>query len=291
MSEQDADATPEPDEIDKLAAVVNDDGTTTEEAAEPEEVEIEVGPNKYKLKLDAVGKPIKEAWDGMQSAHTQRSQTVAEREREIATEKASVAEQQKFLATFTKDIAELRSVTSELETYKAYTPAQWAAWAAQDEENTNKHMARFRALETQAKAIEEGIRGKAQDYDAREKLNRETRQAKMNAELSAAIKDWSPAKMQELRAVATKDYGIPGEIVDSIEHAGIVKLAHDAFMYRQVVARAAKASKPASNIVPIPMPKGGGGNTRASNELSDKDSPEEWLRKRNAQEAKLRNRK
>ena len=291
MSEQDAEAaTPEPDEIDKLAAVIGAEDAPGDDA-EPEEVEIEVGPNKYKLKLDAVGKPIKEAWDGMQSAHTQRSQTVAEREREIATEKASVAEQQKFLATFTKDIAELRSVTSELETYRAYTNAQWAQWATEDAENTNKHMARFRALETQAKTIEEGIRGKAQDYDAREKLNRETRQAKMNAELSAAIKDWSPAKMQELRAVATKDYGIPGEIVDSIEHAGIVKLAHDAFMYRQVVARAAKASKPASNIVPIPMPKGGGGNTRASNELSDKDSPDEWLRKRNAQEAKLRNRK
>lgn len=290
MSEQDAGTpAPEPDEIDKLAAAL--EPGEPEENAEPEEVEIEVGPKKFKLKMDDYGKSIREAWDGMQGAHTQRSQSVAEKEREIQTRASEIAEQQKFLGAFTKEIAELRSVTSELETYRAYTPAQWAQWAAQDEETTNKHMARFRALEAQEKTLSDGIRTRAQEADAREKLNRETRQAKMAAELQTAIKDWSPAKMQELRTYAITQNNIPAEIVDSIEHAGIVKMAHKAFMFDQVMARAAKAAKPASNIVPIAPPKGGGGNSRASQDISDRDSDAEWLRKRNAQEAKARGRK
>ena len=285
MSEPDA-TSPEPDEIDQLAAVLADDEKPEGEAdGEPELFEVDVGPEKLK-----VPKAIKEAWDGMQAAHTQRSQTGAEREREIAAERAQIKEQERFLATFTKDIAELRGVTSELETYRGYTQAQWAQWNAADPENTEKHLQRFRQLEGQEKTLSDGIKSRAADADARDKLARETRQAKMAAELTTTIKDWSPAKMQELRSTAMKDYGIPAEIVDSIDHAGIVKMAHDAHMYRQVLARAAKAGKPQSNIVPITPAKGGGGKSRASDELSDKDSPEEWLRKRNAQEAKLRNR-
>jgi hypothetical protein len=274
------------DEIGKLAAIAAE-AENDEEPGEEEEddglLEVEIGPTKYR-----VTKEVKEAWDGMQGAHTKRSQTVAEQERELKSEKELIIKQEEFLRSFTAEVAELKTIHGELQTYQNYTQAQWDAFNNEDPENTSKHWNRFQMLQGRAKSIAEGLQAKAQESDSRQQQQRELARAKMDAALATTIKDWTPQKAAELKTVAMRDYGIPEEVVDNISHPGIIKLANDAYMFRQIQERAKKVTAP--KIVPMTVKKPTGTNSRASDEPSDSDSPAEWLRKRNAQEARSRGR-
>ncbi len=256
MSEQDTNDAPLSEE-DQLVAALTEDNNTPPEAEEPEEFEVEVGPAKYK-----VPKPIKEAWDGMQRHHTERSEKTASEERSLKEQRTKVEEQAKIVQSFPKELAKVVKIQDELE---AYDKVDWAALRMSGETvkltdgrevaSADYHRGQYENLRAQLDKASGELTGKIQLEQGKRDASLAEQKANYHREMGAKIKDWSPEKDKEIRDFAVKN-GVPKDLADSIYHPGIMQIASMAITYVKAMekAKAAAANKDKTGEEPLAPP-------------------------------------
>lgn len=246
--------------------------------------ELEIGPEKYK-----VAKPIKEAWAGLQkTVQTEKEQIKTERA-QIEAEKAKTAEYAKLQTALFDEIAELKGIDKQLAPYMKLTPSDWMAWADQDPEAARKAQIAVTALQNQRGQLVQSAQAKGQELDAQNRKTQAERMAAAEKEIAAKIKDWSPAKKEALTKYASDNGISPDELAPLASDWRTMAVLEKAQKYDQAVARAAAAREAAAKQAkeqqgePEPTPRVKANSGSSSNIPTDKDPPDVWLKKRNAQ--------
>lgn len=269
---------PEPEEL------VLDEAPETPEPTEDEFDELEIGPKKFKVE-----KPIKEAWSGLQKTVQAEKEALKAERAQVEAEKAKTATELKLQTALFEEIAELKNIDKQLAPYMKLTPSDWMAWADQEPEAARKAQIAVTALQNQRGMLVQSAQAKGQELEQQSRKTQAERMAAAERELASKIKDWSPAKKAEMTKLA-EAAGYNADEIGYImsDHRGI-SLIEKAAKYDQAVARAAAAREAAKKAEreqqaePEPTPRVRANSGGSSNIPTDKDPPDVWLKKRNAQ--------
>ena len=293
FAEQDATETTGSDdpEADAIADALTEGEET--EGEEEEVIELEVGPKKFRLKKDDYGNAAKEAWDGMQRAHTERSEKISAKEREFQVKEQRIAEQEKIVQSFPKEIAKLTTLSEQIDQYQK---ADWAAMRmsgetvqvnGRDVSLADYHWGMFQNAQAQLNAANQDLQTKLNTEKAQREASVSKQRETYHTEMAAKVKDWTPQKDAELRTFLT-NRGVPKEMVDSTFIAPIMAIAAEAMNYvkamERVQARAATREK-TPDEVPLTPPKTARANGQRKPDLYNAKSIEEYQKIRYQQQA------
>lgn len=266
-------------EAEGLLGEGEDEGEGESEAADLEEIEFD--GERY-----AVPAKLKSAFM-MQSDYTRKTQEVADARKQIEGVQKNLVAYEKSLQEDAADRAKLASIDEQIARYAAYTPEQWQAVWEQNPADHDKHRWYFQSLKEQRGELNSKLENAARERSENAQRDHATRVAKAIGELQRDIKGWGP----EL-ANALTDYGMAqgytrDELTD-ITDSRAIKVLHKARLYDQLIAKQKGAApriqpNPSATVKPLKQVSKGASRPAASAVPSDRDSDEDWLRKRNAQ--------
>lgn len=257
----------------------NPDGGETDDGADAELAEIEFEGKQY-----SVPKALKDGFLRNKD-YTQGKQAVAAERKALEAERTAIQERQKVTeASFEKRV-QLAQMDSAIE---QFGKLDWNAIQAEDPDQANNLRWQLQSLkEERAKAADEITQ---QDTKRSEEAKREiaNRLQETRRVAEAEIDGWSP----EIDAQVTnfvRSQGITDQQLLEMINPAAYKIMHKAWKYDQLQRKNARPAsgngqKPAQAQPLKVVPKGKGSPRSAI--PSDKDTPEEWARKRNAQIAK-----
>ena len=264
------------------------DGGEEEAGALPEGFEeIEVDGEIY-----AVPKTLKSRVL-MHGDYTQKTQALAEDRRRVEAREAEIAQEAEALQHDTEDRARVFWLDQQIAPYAKMTPDDWSKFEDNDPIGASKHWRYYQSLKDHrgevATRIDKNARERAEKADA----DLHTRVQETYRVLARDIKGWSNEIVQQLT-----DYGLSqgftqAELQGLNTDARAIKLLHKAFerdqlvkKQQQVAQRGPAAQQRAIPIKPLATVTRRQSRPAASAAPSDKDSDDEWLRKRRAQLAK-----
>lgn len=251
------------DDLDEEAAPVEDDA---------EEVDIE--GVKYKIPAALKDHFLRQA------DYTRKTQEVAETRKSLEAQAAQLAQREQFHSEFITDAAEVTALDKALAQYK---DVDWQALRSQDRDAAEDHWFNFQQLQqTRAEAMgrfqaKAGQRLTEQQHETAKRL------AEGSAILARDIKDWSPAKAEELVQYGVKEFGFSEAELRGITDPRVVKAIHRLAENDKAAKKTNTAQVLAQSQAVQPAAKVTGtaqANTRRTTDASgDKLSTEEWARR------------
>lgn len=267
---------PEPTEnpeIENEEPQINLEELVNEEEAQEELEEAEFEGKKYKLPKELKGALLRQA------DYTRKTQEISEARKKYEAQqqdlqKATEATKQEF-----ESYAEIYNLDQQL---KQYDALDWNELAEKDPASAFKIDLERRALLNQRHKKTQEIAQKEQEFFRKQQEETAKLEGETKAVLSREIKNWGIELESKLSDYA-KSNGIPEATMrQAVKGDAIaVKILHKAYLYDQLQQRA--LNKPKTPEAPAPIKPIKAVSSRVSNIPSDKDSPEEWLAKRNAQ--------
>jgi hypothetical protein len=262
---------------------VADDQT---EAAKPELTAEELFELKWSdgkdYKVPAVFKDILQNSDKWTKELTQKSQRLADEERQIKTALESEFERVQQQRQFVKEMAKAENLNARLEAYK---DIDWVAWASQDPAAAQRHQVIANALRDELGGLQTEISKRVEGEKAETERGRMARIMKAQEQIRESIPDWGPERAKEITQFAVAQ-GAPMEMLNELnEHPWAVKLLNIALASHKATTAAQPQNQPQPS--PTPVPKVGGSAPSAKN--PDQLSTEEWMRWRTTDITKKRN--
>lgn len=293
--ERELDASPEADldggegndEID-LEGDEHEDGD--EPVSEEETEEVEFSGKKFKIP-----KELRPALM-MQADYTRKTQELAERNRGLDSEKASVEQQKAMVAQHSQAVrqnlqgyAQLMTIDQQLE---EFSKVNWEQYDQQDFMAAQTAYRRFQALkedrhrlagnlQRQEAELQRHSQLQAQQAEAELKQRQEAAARETLAVLQREIKGWNDKVAAEVAQFATSQGYTRDELISATGDPRAFKLLHKAMSYDKLVA-ARKAAQPKPEQAK-PLSKVAGRSAPAVAGLDDRLSAEEWAKRRNAQ--------
>lgn len=246
--------------------------------------EIEVDGELY-----AVPKKIKNGIL-MHGDYTQKTQALAEDRRRIEAREAEIAQEAEALQHDAEDRARAYVLDQQI---SQYSKVDWAKLEDEDPVGAQKHWRYYQSLKDQRGEVATRIEKNARERTEKADADLHTRIQETQRVLARDIKGWGNEIAQQLT-----DYGLSqgftqAELQGLNTDARAIKLLHKAFerdqlvkKQQQVAQRGPAAQQRAIPIKPLATVTRRQSRPAASAAPSDKDSDDEWLRKRNAQIAK-----
>lgn len=275
--------------------LILDEDAPSDEQPDEDAEEIEVGPNRFKLKKsDPAAQAVKEAWNGMQRTHTERSEKISAQEKTVQTREKEIEERVKVVQSFPREIAKVTQLQEQLESYQK---VDWAKLRMSGEmvqvdgkevPLAEYHWGLFQNAQVQLQTAAGDLKNKIEAEQAKRDGAMAQQKTAYHTEMAAKVKDWSPQKDQELRDYAVKN-GAPKELIDTVYHPALMMFAQKAMAYDRAMekAKAAKANSRQDNEPPLEPPKGlKTGNGSPKRTLENARSAEEYQRIRQEQMAK-----
>jgi hypothetical protein len=189
----------------------------------------------------------------MQGDYTKKTQTVAERAKELDAREQRIAQQAEASEAELDARAKLRSVTEQLAAYEKLTTEDWNAHELNDPIGTRQHERAFQALKAQ-KAELEGNLSKA-GAERTEKAQQDL--AKRVQETLEAAPKIIPGLTPETRAATIEKLlahahskGIPEQVIKANWSPTFLGLLYEAHIGAQAIAKQS-APKPAANTPAI----------------------------------------
>lgn len=271
-------ATSEAPEVADEANAQGDDLDETEEGTgddadnpDPDLDEIELEGKKYKVPKQLIQERM------LQADYTRKTQELAEQRKAAETERTRQAESFEALRT---EHVRVHTLESQI---AAYQNVDWQTALAADPDNARIALDQYRALQITLEDAKRELSTKEQ-----QRLDSQRQAAAKAIEetdrvLSREIKGWSPQLARELVTLAG-EYGVTQDDLLSNPNPRDFKILHELHTLRQQVKKqttaqrqqAATAVTPAKTVTAKSSPPTG---------LDDRLSTEEWVRRRNAQEA------
>lgn len=250
-----------------------------EEAESPEgqPVEDEFEEIEWEGKTYKVPKPLKE---GVlrQKDYTQKTQELAEQRRQHEAQQEAFKAHAQHFETYKKEYAQLAAIDDQLARYQS---VDWTKFSQDDPANAQAAFFRYDQLRNARASVAETIAQKehAKAFETQQETAKRIKQAK--AVLSRDIPGWGPELQMKLRDFASKSYGYADDALDAIDDPRSVKVLHDAYVGRQLIAKqraAEKEVKPSAEpVTPV------GGRSASATKNPERMSTEEWMRWRNKQ--------
>lgn len=268
---------------DQLADIMAEDDTSKPDDTDDDSAELEIGSEKVK-----VPKVVKGAWDGLQ----QKIQANAE---STKTEKAALAADREKASTFFKlaqtvieEHADLKAIDKQLAPYLKLSTAEWMEWSAKDPEGAKSASNAVSILQIERAKLNDAIQTKVKSVQESETKAHAEARTKADADIAAAIPDWSPTKRAALEKAAMTYPGVTKEMVDALSHIPAMwKILADVQVLHAVREKAkAKSAQTvvaeADPITPAPKLRSAAGGGTLSKGLGDNVPPDQWVKNFNA---------
>lgn len=282
-------AAPADDEL--LDDILGEDGGAPEpeldefgepiEADEDDELDdYEDGGKTYKVPKALVGRLMKDA------DYTQKTQALAAERQEVETGRQSVIEQATLHRAMLSDVAKVVSLNEQLSAYEAITPEQWEAAQRDDPDQVSAARLKMQLL----REARDRAAGDLQKKE-RDRLDASQREAakaveQRDAVLARDIKGWTKDSLGKL-AESAKSFGFTKAEVEGTTDPRAIKVLRAAVIGLKAQGQTAKAQDIERQVAVAPARRISGGSAPRTG-LSDKLSPEEWDRRREAQVAARR---
>ena len=249
------------------------DEPTDSQPVESDDEEIEHEGAKYK-----VPKPLKEAFL-RQADYTTKTQTLAEERRGLEAERQQLAAQQQFQQQHIKDVAKVMSIDERLEQFRQI---DWNAAMDADPVGAMKLDRQMRELQQQRTQVVQSI----EQTQARTSYESQQATARRNAEaaqeLAREIKGFGTPEVTKALKDTGKAFGYKPEELDSVTDPRAVRLLHEAYMYRKLVAEK-KAPEAGKTITPITRVSGAAATVQKDpSRMSDSEFAQ-WRKRQIAQ--------
>lgn len=257
----------------------DDDGNLV--AQEPEDEEIELDDLKLKVPKAAAEK-LKALKEGnlRQEDYTRKTQALAEDRKAVQAERDAVAQASQA------EIGALAQVGAIDQQLANFQKVDWDAWENEDPFEAQKGWRQFQTLQqNRQQAVQQytGLRQK-REFDAQQATAKRLEAGRVA--LARDIKGWGPELGEALLSTGVKEYGFErSEIEDSFDDPRLIKVLHDAHLYRQSLTKTQKAQTRQAEQTAKPAAKVGGGSAPPAG-LDDRISTAEWMKRRNAQDRK-----
>lgn len=269
LPESEAQETPETQPTDDISSSTDE----PTESVESDDEEIEHEGAKYK-----VPKPLKEAFL-RQADYTTKTQTLAEERRGLEAERQQLAAQQQFQQQHIKDVAKVMSIDERLEQFRQI---DWNAAMDADPVGAMKLDRQMRELQQQRTQVVQSI----EQTQARTSYESQQATARRNAEaaqeLAREIKGFGTPEVKKALKDTGKAFGYKPEELDSVSDPRAVRLLHEAYLYRKLVAEK-KAPEAGKTITPITRVSGAAATVQKDpSRMSDSEFAQ-WRKRQIAQ--------
>jgi hypothetical protein len=270
-------------------------GAEGDEQEQPEEeIEFDFGGNKFRAPKTAIPENIASELDkfskGIWSDYSRGKGELAEQRKSLEAERTAVQKIQQLDGEALNTYARGLAVRQELEQLAKVNLT--ALWQSQNQEDRDR--ARLISDTISAKQAElNGIVNRVSQLEAESSKEQQAQASRRMDEGKAVvakhIPDFETKVLPELSEYVIK-HGIPKEEVGNWPmNPTFTMFAHKAMLYDKMQAKAQQAAKPkpapAQPIMPLATRPGPKPNLDLVRD-ADKMSPEEWVRRRNAQVSK-----
>jgi hypothetical protein len=269
-----------------------DDGEGGGDTEQPEEIEFDFGGNKLKVPKGAIPEDLASKIDqftkGTWSDYTKKSGEVAEQRKALEAQAQSIQKlgtlRGEALSAYSQGL-QLRQELEQLS--KVDLNALWQSPHQEDRDRARAISDRYSQVQAQ---FQQAV-GKVSHFEQEVAKQEAEQTARLMDEgrkkVASAIKDWSPQKEASLKEYAMK-HGVSKEDADNWAlNPFATIMVEKAMRLDALEAQAKKATKQPAPAQPVTAMKPKGAPTKSA-VPSDDDSPEEWVRKRNAQLARKR---
>ena len=282
---------PEAEEIE--ASETDDEGEETDEEVEqaPELIDWDLGDGKTVNVPASVKDHLLR-----QADYTRKTQAVAERERELESERESLTGFGKLSKEMQANVGRLASVDEQLAKFARGANGQmvsvddidWVTWQQTNPQEAAKAVQRAQTLQQQRASLQRNVEEGQKKYESETKQQAAKRLQETRAFAEKEIPNWSPDREKQLAdTVISKLSDRAKQLLgDNIDPSllSVLDAALDGYRYREARATKAKRAmvKQKDNVTPlktVAQRRGGG----SGSELSDKLSTAEWIARRQKQ--------
>ena len=268
------DSTELPESTETAAEVETDaeteDAELDEQTAEAEEEDVEYEGKQYK-----VPKELKDALL-RQADYTRKTQEVAEARRQFEAQTQSFQQERQFHQQNMQEVAQVIAIDQQL---AQFSQVDWNALADADPAQAVKLDRQFRDLQAQRAQIEYQVTQKQSEFAQRQQQEAARQLEEGRRVLEREIPGWGAEKAQELFLFG-KNYGIPEQLLGSLQMPVLVKALHDLKQFHQLKEKA--TTKPKAPVQEKPVTRIAA--SKASGAIDpDRMSPDQWLKWREGQ--------
>ena len=268
------DSTELPESTETAAEVETDaeteDAELDEQTAEAEEEDVEYEGKQYK-----VPKELKDALL-RQADYTRKTQEVAEARRQFEAQTQSFQQERQFHQQNMQEVAQVIAIDQQL---AQFSQVDWNALADADPAQAVKLDRQFRDLQAQRAQIEYQVTQKQSEFAQRQQQEAARQLEEGRRVLEREIPGWGAEKAQELFLFG-KNYGIPEQLLGSLQMPVLVKALHDLKQFHQLKEKA--TTKPKAPVQEKPVTRIAA--SKASGAIDpDRMSPDQWLKWRESQ--------
>jgi hypothetical protein len=217
-----------------------------------------------------------------QADYTRKTQELAEARKAFEAERQSLSTADEQELTARANIALIDRQLSQ------FAQVNWNQWNETDPFEAQKAFMQYQQLKdarTNAHSFLERARTERQAGQQQETAKRVAEGA---AELARDIPGWSPDLSAKLQDFGAKTFGLTKDDFDNVTDPRAVKLLHAAYQWHQHAEKESKAKSIQKQQEVAPAANVGKGKSAPPAGLDDRLSPDEWVRRRNAQLAKKR---
>ena len=268
------DSTELPESTETAAEVETDaeteDAELDEQTAEPDEEDVEYEGKQYKVPAELKDALLRQA------DYTRKTQEVAEVRRQAEAVARQAQEVHQFNQQNLQEVAAVLAIDQQL---AQFSQVDWNALADADPAQAVKLDHQFRDLQAQRAQIEYQVTQKQSEFQQRQQQEAARQLEEGRRVLEREIPGWGADKAQELFLFG-KSYGIPEQLLGTLNMPVLVKALHDLKQYHQLKEKATtkpKAPVQEKPVTRIAASKAGGAID------PDRMSPDQWLKWRESQ--------
>ena len=256
--------------------LTDDDGNPIETPEEDDEIELD---GDVKLKLPKSQAEIARQHLLRQADYTRKTQELAEARKAFDAERQSLQSADEQELTARANIALIDRQIAQ------YANVNWAQAFDNDPFEAQKAFAQYQLLQQGKQQAQSFLDQTSRERTERQQQEIAKRVQEGAAELARDIPGWSPDLSAKLQDFGSKNFGLSKDDFDNIVDPRAVKLLHAAYQWHQHQETQKKAQSIAKQQEVTPAATGGK-KAAPPQGLDDRLSPDEWLRRRNAQLAK-----
>ena len=247
---------------------VTDTPTDEPTQVESDEEDYELGSDKYR-----VPKTLKAHIDELKAGnlrnedYTQKTQSVAEQRKALEAERQEFVQRQQFQQQHLDRVAEVKALDRQLEQYQKL---DWNAITDADPVQAMKLERQMRELQTQR----EGTVRELNETVAKATTEQQQATARQlmaaREQLARDIKGFGTPEVTKALTETGKAFGFKPEELANVNDPRAIKLLHEAYLYRKLVADKQKEVKP--EVKPITRIGGAAATAQKSpSDMSDKE--------------------
>lgn len=247
---------------------------TNDQAAALDAEEVEYEGKKYN-----VPKELKDAL--MRNVdYTRKTQEVSEQRRALEAQSQEVQQAAQRQQQYLQEYAQLTAIDAQLQ---RYATTDWNALSQSDPVQAQQMFFQYSQLKDMRGNVVNSLTQKEQQTLEMQRQQTAKQVQESRAILAREIQGWSPEVHKTLSDYAV-GMGFSQQEVANAINPNTWKLLHKAHQYDQIIQKTQSSAKPPAGPAPKPattITARGSGNAPVNMQKLAKETPEEWMRRRN----------